>query len=266
MFECNSLNAEPVRAHGQHGSHRALLSSRHIQQGAPVMGDGCRYGRKRQYSCILKRTEETLRMLGFFCYDIQYCEVPKKMMFPKVGAWCIHISKSYWSIFHLCALPAFGNALLLHSFCSWPQWHTVRSRNRCCGISPQRFIPKRFSRQKGNNLQQHLTAAAVTPTKNHPKKSAPLQDPFKGTRIWKYSWKPVNHQGTLEWRPCWPFASLHLGAIPYLLQPRNHAARPVRRWEVGEWLAFRGLLDTLFPAQKDPILQWFCTVFVWRKN
>ena len=85
---------------------------------------------------------------------------------------------SYWSTFYLCALPAFSNALLLHSFCSWPQWkkkHHVRSRPQPVQNLYTEIHSKRFSKQKGKNLQKQQKFNAL---KNHPKICS-ITDPFE---------------------------------------------------------------------------------------
>ena len=60
-------------------------------------------------------------------------------------------------------------------------------------------ISKNISQQKWNALKNHPKICSIT-------------DPFEQNTELKYSWN--HHQGTLESRLCWPFASLHLGSIP----------------------------------------------------
>lgn len=96
-----------------------------------------------------------------------------------------------------------------------------RDLNRC-RISAQRFIPKRFSRQKGTNLQKHLTAKVERP-KNHPKICSITDRIEQNTdgNIRETTTKVHSSQDFVG-----PSLRYIQGQSHVVLQPRNHAARP----------------------------------------
>ena len=101
---------------------------------------------------------------------------------------------SYWSTFYLCTLPAFSDALLLHSFCSWPQWKknttSGRDLNRCrISIhrdSFQRGFQDRKETNSKNSSQQKWNVLKII------QKSARLQTSL-GTQIEIFVKPPPSH-------------------------------------------------------------------------